>query len=218
MELREVMRQAGACRAFSPTPVPDEVLHELFDDARFAPSGGNRQPVRFIVVRDLEVRRWLRDLYLTPWNAYLKKIEEGEMATKTDAGTVAQADHFARHLDEVPLLVVICARIPDLHITDRNLDRVSFVGGASVYPAVQNLLLACRDRGLGATLTTLVVEFEPEIKVMLGIPAEYAVAGTLAIGHPIGKLPTKLRRLPVEQIVFLERFGEAFQLDTGVRQ
>src|ERR1035437_1230094 len=203
------MTRAGSCRYFRPDPVPDDVLYSLFDVVRFAPSGGNRQPVRYIVVRDQASRTRLRDLYLRAWTPYLDKLEAGSITTPNRPSIVESADHFARHLDQIPALIMVCARIADLHVTDAALDRVSIVGGASVYPSVQHLILACRDLELGAALTTLLVEFEPEIKELLDVPPEFAVAGTVAVGYPAQKLTTRLRRLPAEEIVSLDRFGEA---------
>jgi nitroreductase len=208
-ELRDVMRWSGACRFFRPDPVQDEVLHRIFDVVRFGPSGGNRQPVRYVVVRDPVTKRRLRELYLQAWEPYIAGLGVGTITTTNSSKVVVAADHFARHLDEIPAHVVVCARLADLHVTDAGLDRLSIVGGASVYPSVQNLLLACRDLELGSALTTLLVEFEPELKELLAIPPEFAIACTVAIGYPDQKLPTRLKRLPVEELVSIERFGDA---------
>src|SRR5215208_4613537 len=101
MELRDVMTTAGACRYYRPDDVPDAVLHELFDAARFAPSGGNRQPVRFVIVRDADVRRRLRDLYLIPWERYIGAVRAGQVTTQVRPSVVEDADHFARHMHEI---------------------------------------------------------------------------------------------------------------------
>ena len=202
------MTTTGACRYFRKDDVPDALLFDVFDMARFAPSGGNRQPVRFVLVRDPQVRKRLRDLYLIPWQRYMDGVRAGTVGTDVKPGVVEDADQFARHLHEVPVLAVICVRFAGLLVTDAKLDRPSFVGGASVYPFVQNLLLACRERGLGATMTSLLAEFEPEIKTMLGLPEEFAVGGTVAIGWPARNPPTRLRRRAVEELVFVERFGQ----------
>ena len=82
------------------------------------------------------------------------------------------------------------------------------MGGASVYPSVQNLLLAARNEGLGATLTTILCEVEPEVRELLGIPAELITCATLALGYPDRPLPTRLTRAPVSEIAFSERYGE----------
>jgi nitroreductase len=210
MELQDVIRIAGSCRFFRPDPVSDEVLVRLFDAARFAPQGGNRQPVRWIVVRDRTVKQQLQDWYLIPWRAYLRATETGEVQI---GGTSAQrmarnADHMAEHLAEAPVLLVACAVLSDLTTPDAALDRVGIVGGASIYPAVQNLLLSAREIGLGAALTTLLCAFEPQVKELLAIPQGVATAGMIVLGWPARPLATRLTRRPVEDAVFAERYGE----------
>jgi nitroreductase len=210
MELQDVIRIAGSCRFFRPDPVSDEVLVRLFDAARFAPQGGNRQPVRWIVVRDRTVKQQLQDWYLIPWKAYLRATETGEVQI---GGTSAQrmarnADHMAEHLAEAPVLLVACAVLSDLTTPDAALDRVGIVGGASIYPAVQNLLLSAREIGLGAALTTLLCAFEPQVKELLAIPQGVATAGMIVLGWPARPLATRLTRRPVEDGVFAERYGE----------
>jgi len=210
MELQDVIRIAGSCRFFRPDPVSDEVLVRLFDAARFAPQGGNRQPVRWIVVRDRTVKQQLQDWYLIPWKAYLRATETGEVQI---GGTSAQrmarnADHMAEHLAEAPVLLVACAVLSDLTTPDAALDRVGIVGGASIYPAVQNLLLSVREIGLGAALTTLLCAFEPQVKELLAIPQGVATAGMIVLGWPARPLATRLTRRPVEDAVFAERYGE----------
>ena len=210
MELQDVIRIAGSCRFFRPDPVSDEVLVRLIDAARFAPQGGNRQPVRWIVVRDRTVKQQLQDWYLIPWKAYLRATETGEVQI---GGTSAQrmarnADHMAEHLAEAPVLLVACAVLSDLTTPDAALDRVGIVGGASIYPAVQNLLLSAREIGLGAALTTLLCAFEPQVKELLAIPQGVATAGMIVLGWPARPLATRLTRRPVEDAVFAERYGE----------
>lgn len=209
MELDEVIRTTGTCRYFQERDVEDEVLERLFDAARFAPQGGNRQPVRFVVVRDPATKCQLRDWYLEPWSAYVRGVEEGRVAIGGEKArrAVADADHMARNLDRVPVLVVVCAELDKITATDAKLDRVGMVAGASVYPAVQNLLLTARALGLGAALTTLLVQFEPRVRELLGIPEGVATAATLAIGYPARPLARRLSRRPVSEIVFAERYG-----------
>jgi nitroreductase len=209
MELDEVIRSTGTCRYFEERDVPDDVLERLFDAARFAPQGGNRQPVRFLVVRDAATKRRLRDWYLEPWSAYVRGVEEGRVAIGGEKArrAVSDADHMARNLDRIPVLVVVCAELDAITATDAKLDRVGMVAGASVYPAVQNLLLTARALGLGAALTTLLVQFEPQVRELLGIPEGVATAATLAIGYPARPLLRKLSRRPVSEVVFSERYG-----------
>jgi nitroreductase len=153
MEFREVLETTGTCRYYRPDPIPDDVLRRILDGSRWAPTGGNRQGVRFIVVRDAAKRQQLEDWYLPLWESYVGRATARPGAPMPRL--LAAADHMARQLHEVPVLVVVCAQLADLLATDRHLDRLTIVGGASVYPAVQNLLLAARAEGLGTARTTL---------------------------------------------------------------
>ncbi len=207
MDVIETIRTTGACRYFKPDPVPDDVLERLFDAARHGPQGGNRQPVRYIVVRDPELRKQLAGWYQGYWNGILEKAARGEY--RASARMLDGATHMANHFDEIPVLVVVCAVIGDLARTDADLDRPGVVGGASVYPSVQNFLLAARNEGLGATLTTLLCAFEPQVKELLGIPPELITCATIPLGYPERPLPKKLSRAPVSGMVFTDRYGEA---------
>lgn len=207
MELVEAMRTTGTCRYFTDEPVPDEVLYKAFDAARFGPQGGNRQPVRWIVVRDPAKKQRLAELYLPYWEEYFNAITEGGVNVATLPETVTSADHFARHMAEHPALVVVCAEMAGLHVTDAALERVSVVGGGSIYPTVQNLCLALRDQGVGSAVTTLLCHEEPEVRKLLHIPDEFLTAAHVAVGYPAKGFPKKLTRTPVEQIVGLDDFA-----------
>jgi nitroreductase len=207
VELREAMKTAWTNRHFKPDDVPDEVIDEVLDAARFAPSGGNRQGWRVVVVKDAATRRALRDLYLEAWNPYVATVKANADATRLQARSVQAADDFAQGLHKIPVLLVVCVDLSTLAVTDAALDRQSIVGGASIYPFVQNVLLAARDSGLGASLTTILVASEPAVAELLGIPEGFAVAALIALGWPV-KVPTKLSRRPVEEFAFRERFGD----------
>lgn len=207
MELTEAMRTTGTCRRYTSEPVPDEVFKNAFDVARFGPQGGNRQPVRWIVVRDAARKKALADLYIPIWDAYLEGITGGTIATGALPKTVQDADYFAQHLAEVPALVVVCAATDGLHPTDHELGRLSVVGGASIYPTVQNLCLALRDQGVATAVTTLLCHEEPAVREMLEIPDEYITAAHVAVGYPEKSFPKKLTRSPVEDIVALDTFS-----------
>jgi nitroreductase len=219
VELYEAMRCAPATRRFRPDPVAREVLLRVLDAARFAPSGGNRQGWRLIAVERPHTRRALRDLYWPHWRAYLERTGAAQMLANPDDHDPARvrmlraADEFADRLHEVPLHLVVCVRISDLAITDSELDRPSIVGGASVYPFVQNILLGLRAEGLGAALTTLLVPAEPEVKRLLSIPEEVAVAAYVAVGHRADPWPTALTRHPLADFAFAERYGEQLIAD-----
>lgn len=208
MELREAMETNGTCRFYKPDPIPDEVLARVLDAARYAPNGGNRQPVRFIAVRDPTTKRKLKDLYLVRWRAYVEQMTKGQVNVNALPKLVQNANHFAEHLDEIPVLVVVCASLADVYPTDHMLGRLSVVGGGSIYPAVQNFLLACRAEGLGTALTTLLCFDEPEVKKLLAIPDGVATAALVPVGYPVKAFPKRLRRRPLVESAFLERYGE----------
>jgi nitroreductase len=227
MELSDVVRTCGAVREFTDEPVSDEELFAVLDVARFAPSGGNRQGWRLIVVTDPAIRRSLRELYQSGWYEYLALAGAGLVpwAPTTDraaerealAGAPAIADAaaagpggFAEHLDEVPVLLLVLADLRALAATDRDLDRYTLVGGASVYPFVWNVLLAARDAGLGGVITTMLARREREVRSLLGVPDEFVVAALLALGHPRHQ-PRRLRRAQVGEFTTRDRFdGPAF--------
>ena len=206
MDVIEAIKTTGACRYYRPDPVPDDVLERLFDAARYGPQGGNRQPVRYIVVRDPQLKKPLAEWYLQYWNSILEKAARGEY--RASSRMLGGATHMANHFGEIPVLVVVCAVLGDLARTDADLDRPGVVGGASIYPSVQNLMLAARNEGLGTTLTTILCAFEPQVKELLGIPAELITCATIALGYPERPLPTKLSRAPVSEFVFADRYGE----------
>lgn len=208
MELTEAMRTTGTCRYFRPDPVPDEVLRAAFEVARFGPQGGNRQPVRWVVVREQATKQALADLYLPLWKAYFTAIASGDVNVAALPKTVTDADHFAEHLAEVPAIVVACAELDGLHPTDTELGRLSVVGGGSIYPTVQNLCLALRDQGVGTAFTTLLCIEEPRVRELLAIPEGVITAAHIAVGYPERPFPTKLSRTPVEQIVYAESFAK----------
>lgn len=227
MELRDALRGTGAARQFTDDAVPDEVIHRILDTARFAPSGGNRQGWRVIVVKDPAIRTGIRDLYLPGWGEYLAQMQAGltPFAPVTDAQAEAAAierahsstpphigasSEFAAHIDEVPVLLVLLADLRVLAAVDKDLDRYTLVGGASIYPFAWSILLSARDEGLGGVITTMPIRREPELKALLSAPDELAVAGVIALGRPVHQ-PTRLKRGAVESFTTVDRStGAAF--------
>jgi nitroreductase len=213
MDLHEAMRGAPTSRLFEPDPVDRDALVRALDSARFAPSGGNRQGWRVVVVEDAERRRSLRDLYLPLWRAYMEQtgaaavLADPESHDERRVRMVRRANEYAEGLDRVPVHLVIGVRIGDVLATDASLPRQSIVGGASIYPFVQNLLLALRAEDLGAALTTLLVPAEDEVRRLLEIPDDVALAAHVGVGRRSDPWPERLARNPVEEFAFLDRFG-----------
>jgi nitroreductase len=212
-DLIDTLRTTASVRDFLPEPVPDDALARILDTARFAPSGGNRQGWRVVVVQDAAKRAALRDLYLPGWYEYLAMRAVGltPWAPITDRAKEAEAmanarpieTGFAEHLDEVPVLLVLFADLRALAAVDRDMDRYTFAGGASVYPFAWNLLLAARAEGLAGVITTMPIREEAKVKALFDAPDELAVAAVIAMGKPV-KQVSKLTRAPVESFATLD--------------
>ena len=213
MDLYEAMKTLRAVRRLRADPIPDDVLRRVLEAATWAPSGGNVQPWRIIVVKDEAKKARLGALYSERWKAY----STGHRALLADAAEEIRAknermidagDHLADHFSATPAVLVHCFNPKALAVTDAKQDRISVVGGASVYPAIQNLLLACRNEGLGCVLTTLLCEVESEVRTLLGIPDPWYTAAMIPIGYPVGRGHGPISRRPVEKMVFAESWGE----------
>ncbi len=217
MELYDVMRSTPAVREFAEDPLPDDVLARILDHARFAPTGGNRQGVRVIVLRDQQTRSALADLGLPAARRYTAQLAHGEspwnplQPSGVDASTIDTTEppaQMSAPIREAPVVLVICLDLAVVAATDQDLDRVGVVPGASVYPFVWNVLLAARNEGYGGVLTTMAVAEEPRVKELLAVPDSYAVAAIVPLGKPVRQV-TKLRRRPVAEFVTRERFDGA---------
>jgi nitroreductase len=219
MELNDVMRTAFSARQFTDEELPDSVLYEILENARFAPSGGNRQGNRVIVIRDDETREKLIDLTIPQACRYMAQVSAGERPFNTinpsqvTESDIAKIDPPARLLGSMRGASVILVFVVDLTVVasmDKDLDRVGMISGASIYPFVWNVLLGARQAGYGGVLTTLPVAAEPKLKDLLGIPDHFAAAAVVPLGKPVKQL-TKLKRRPVEEIAVRDRFdGAAF--------
>jgi nitroreductase len=215
MELYEVMRTTFSSREFTADPVPDALLAKILDNARFAPSGGNRQGWRVIVVRDPATRQALSALAAPAAKRYAAQIQAGESPwntvhpTKVDDATIERTPPPVRLTEpfaKAPVVLVVCVDLQLVASMDQFLPRVGVISGASIYPFVWNILLSARQEGLAGTITTLPVAQEPKLQVLLGIPSHVAVAAVMPMGRPVTRL-TKLKRKPVAEFTTLERWG-----------
>lgn len=214
MDIYDVMRTTFAAREFTSDPLPDDVLGRILDNARFAPSGGNRQGWRVIVVRDRQTRERLAELTVPAAKRYAAQLEAGENpwnaidATSVDPTTIERTPAPTRLTEPIlraALVLVVCVDLKVVAATDQLLERVGVVGGASVYPFAWNILLAARHEGFGGTITTLAVAQEPKVQELLGIPRHVAVGAVMPLGRPVKQL-TKLRRKGVREFTMLERW------------
>ncbi|MDE3095243.1 MAG: nitroreductase family protein [Chloroflexota bacterium] len=201
MDFFDVVRTQRAMRRLKPDPVSDDDLWTILDAAIHAPSGGNAQGWNFIVVRDEAAKRTIGAWYLDGWNKVYGRNREAMLANEAMARTFRSADYLANHLAEVPVLIIA---------TQRGNRGADLSAGASIYPAVQNLMLAARALGLGTTLTTLHRLHEQDVKELLGIPADVDTMALIPVGHPRGSFGEPAR-LPPEKVTYWDRWGERRQ-------
>jgi nitroreductase len=203
--LFETIYSLRAIRWLKPEPIPEETLKKIVEAGIHAPSGGNRQDWGFILVRDPELKRFIGDRY----RETQKKLQTGrpplsELPPERQRGMRA-AIHLAEHLHEVPVILLACSLKEYPPWASNPRASVATVHG-SIYPAVQNMLLACRGLGVGATLTTTHCFFEEELKQKLGVPQNMEISALLPLGFPRGKFG-KTTRKPVDEVLYWDRWG-----------
>ena len=214
-DIYEMMSTLRAVRRLRPDPIPDDVMDRVLQAAAWAPTGGNMQPWRVIVVTSSERKQALADIYKPAWYRYAKgydkRIEQlpADEAEKARRNRIA-GDYLADHLHEAPTILLFVADPQMMAITDAKLDRVSMVGGGSVYTAVQNAMLAARTEGLGCVLTTLHCLAEEEVKEALRIPEGWATLAMVPLGYPIGSGHGAITRQSVTALAFDDAFGVAW--------
>jgi nitroreductase len=213
----EAMKTLKAVRKLRPDPIPDDVMHRVLEAATWAPTGGNRQPWRIVLVKDRAKKQRLGELYTRSWKAYVGHYHAAipadvapEVRERT-IRTLKAGDYMAEHFGDTPAIAVFCFNPKTMAITDSKQNRPSVVGGGSVYTAVENLLLACRAEGLGCVLTTLLCESEPEVRELLSIPDPWYTAAAIPIGYPVGRGHGPLTRDPVEKLVYLDAWAKHLQ-------
>jgi nitroreductase len=196
MSLFDAIHSQRAIRHFSEQPVSDEAIETILHAAICAPSGGNRQPWRFVVMRDAEIKRRLGQWYLAAWQAATANMEALTQPYRHGA-------ELAQQMANVPVLILACIDHGDTGPGPGPITR-----GASIYPAVQNLLLAAHALGLGTVLTTLHTRYEREMKALLHIPETVETAALIPIGHPAeGVRLGHARRRPLSEVVFHDTWG-----------
>lgn len=224
MSVTDAMRTLPSTRAFTDAPVDDATLYRILDSARFAPSGGNRQPWSVLVVRDSNVREQIKEFAQQGWNEYAAYIRDGEVPFCADEHgrwpgplvdlDAAAATHSPNGLIDgivsAPVLLIVLADLTKLAVLDAGLDRQSIVGGGSIYPFAHNIMLAARSEGLGGVMTTFLCRREPQVRALLGFPEHVGIASMIALGEPVEAI-TRLKRRTVEEFTAIDRWsGEVF--------
>ena len=196
-DLFEAIHSQRAIRHFKPDPVPEELIRQVLEAAIRAPSGGNSQPWAFLVITDTDLRRQIATFYKRYWDeAFGSPAAAGTVSTSV----LVSATHLANHMSEVPVLILACLR--------HGGGPISITRGSSIYPAVQNLMLAARGLGLGTVITTLHRRFDSELKDLLGIPENVETAALIPMGYPSEETHFGgSRRKPVEEVTYRDRWG-----------
>jgi nitroreductase len=202
-----------AIRRFTDEPVSDDDIEAVLRAAQQAPSGGNIQPWQFVVVTNPELRAQLGQIYRSCYERYEAALlpTVGPHRSPEDEAswtrTLAASRHLADHLGQVPVLVAVC--MPDISLTLSDAEGDLDIGtlSASVFPAVQNLVLAARALGLGAALTTVFRIRHDEVRELLGVPAHQQVVALVPIGHPVGRFGIARRR-PVGSVTHWDHWGQ----------
>ncbi|MGH7885235.1 MAG: nitroreductase family protein [Thermodesulfobacteriota bacterium] len=221
MELYDVMRTAFSAREFTDDPVPDELLYRILDNARFAPSGGNRQGWKVIVVRSRESKKKIAELAIpgakryaaqrnageSPWNPIDPTSVDNKIIENTSSSPMLQMTYV-----EAPVVLVVCVDLKLVAAMDQYLNRVGLVGGASIYTFVWNILLSARNEGYGGRITTIPITEEPLLKDYFNIPSHYAVCALIPMGKPVKQIK-KLSRKKVSDFTTFEFFDGEKLLD-----
>jgi nitroreductase len=205
MDFFDVVTTQRAMRRLKPDAIPDDIVRRIMDAAICAPSGGNRQNWSFVVVRDPAKRARLGELYREAWGE-LMKVPYYASASKEPASSpagkmLASARHLGEHLGEAPVIVLACVAL------DPGV-KASLTTGASIYPAIQNIMLAARALGIGSCITTIHRFRDAQVKELLAIPAEIETAALIPLGYPLGKFG-RPPRLPLSEVAFADRWGRA---------
>jgi len=211
MDITEALRTTAAVRDFTGEPVDDATVAAILDDARFAPSGGNRQPWRVAVVRSQDTMQRFAEVTRPIWDAYMATGEQGRVPFNVIDGAPPE-DHatgYPNPLLDAPertgVVLAIAADLRRVAAVDADADRLPMAGGGSVFPFCWSILLSARSRGVGGVLTTFMSRAEQEVAGELGLPPEHALCALIYLGVPT-RIVTRLRREPVAAFASHETF------------
>ena len=218
MDLFEIVYHTRSMRRLKPEPVSDELMYKVVDAGIRAPSGGNSQQWCFVVVKDPEIKKQVQACYLKGWQEvqamYRDRPVPTHMGQEKFQRLISAAAYLAEHLHEAPVLLFACLRARPMPAGEAGAQlaaKLARLSGSSIYPAVQNILLACRALGLGATLTTVCSLYEEEIRSILGLPDDISTYAMIPIGSPKGRFGP-VSRMPVEEVTRVDRWDSGKKL------
>ena len=206
-DLFEIMQTTRAMRRLKPDPVPDELIRKILQAGVCAPNGGNTQRWRFLVIKDTKVKQQVQSFYKRAFDEvvgprYLTSSPPPGVTKERYLRQHAAVQHLTDHFHEAPVWIVACL--------EEGTAAPTRWSGASIYPAVQNMLLAARALGLGATLTTRHLLYEKETEAALGLPPGVHSYAILPIGYPVGKFGP-VGRGALTEVVYAERWGQPYR-------
>jgi nitroreductase len=206
-ELFDIIHSTRAMRRLKPDPVPDELIRKILQSAQCAPNGGNTQRWRFLVIKDAKIKQQVQAYYKRAFDEvigprYLSSTPPAGVSKESYVRQHAAVQYLTDHFHEAPVWIVAC-----LEEGSATPTRWS---GASIYPAVQNMLLTARALGLGATLTTRHLLYEKESEAALGLPPGVHSYAIVPIGYPMGKFGP-VGRGPLADIVYQDRWGQPYR-------
>ena len=205
LDLFETMETMRSMRRLKPDPVPDELVSKILKAGICAPNGGNTQKWRFLVIKDRKIKDAVQVWYKKAFDEvigprYLTSQPPPGVSKERYLRQHAAVDHLTEHFAEAPVWIVAC--LEDGPNPSRG-------AGSSIYPAVQNMLLAARALGLGATLTTRHLLFEKEAEAALGLPAGVHSYAIIPIGYPMGKFGP-VGRGSMKEFVYQDKWGQPY--------
>lgn len=212
MDLIEGLMTTRAMRRYTDEPVSEEDVVTCLRAALQAPSGGNIQPWQFLVVTDAEQRRRLGEIYHRAYFRYeaamLPTVPpfRDEVARAGFERTVAASRHLAEHMGEAPVILLFLMPSITMTLHDEGGDLDVGTPYASLYPAVQNFMLAARALGLGTALTTVHRIYQDEVRALFDIPDRLEIPALVPVGHPTGRFGVAPRK-PLEKLVHWNTFG-----------
>lgn len=213
LDVFDAITTTRAVRRYTDAPVTDDEILRCIEAAVHGPSGGNIQPWQFLAVTDPALKRAIGDVYRRAYARYeptVLKLRQPLKSAEDEAAfqrTLAASRHLAEHMGEVPGMVLVL--MPTISMTLEDAEGPLDVGTpfASVYPAVQNFMLAARGLGIGTTLTTVYRIYQDEVRALCAIPDRYEIVALIPMGRPRGKFGPGRRR-PAAQVTHWNRFGE----------